>query len=311
MAKEKDDNTPPEVLAFEKRLKAAAKKGGAKTESIKDLVARFASIQNARREEIFAALKEQHPEASNVEILRLVNQQVKKVLEDPLFERQIIETLIADDKLGMHKTGALTEHVFWEHVDALQEEYRGRADWHALNSPEVLEKEPFTLLALDIDHFKAINDSYGHDAGDEAILQLVNLIKSNLYVDDMIGSVGGDELEVLMKTDSERAAKKAEDIRKLVSDYIFIVHDNNDVECKIHLTVSVGISPHDRVTGTMKKHADGALYAAKGKSRKGSEQRAMRERNAVWIWGPNGIKPYAKNPDEESKPPPVRRREAL
>jgi diguanylate cyclase (GGDEF)-like protein len=77
--------------------------------------------------------------------------------------------------------------------------------------------QPLSLLVLDIDHFKQINDSFGHSAGDSALVNLVRSIRMHLRQSDLLGRFGGDEFMVLMPgVDLDHALAGAERLRQLL-----------------------------------------------------------------------------------------------
>lgn len=121
---------------------------------------------------------------------------------------------------------------------------------------------PFCLLMVDADGFKRINDSRGHLAGDRAIRDLADRIRSFLRPGDAAFRFGGDEFVILLPdTKAERAAIFAEDLRKGLA--------QNGAEAGAGLTVSIGFTQN--VAGedaeTLLKRADAALYEAKGRGR--------------------------------------------
>jgi diguanylate cyclase (GGDEF)-like protein len=123
-------------------------------------------------------------------------------------------------------------------------------------------RRDFSFLALDIDHFKAVNDSYGHTAGDLALQTIVTQIKDTIRAVDFVGRRGGDEFVIaLPESDIDGAMKCAERIRKKIADTVIPVESRN-----IRATVSIGISSYDRFDNGWKKmleRADAALYEAK------------------------------------------------
>jgi diguanylate cyclase (GGDEF)-like protein len=118
----------------------------------------------------------------------------------------------------------------------------------------------FTILFLDLDHFKALNDTYGHQVGDEALSALGNLLKLRLRTVDTPGRWGGEEfLALLPETDERGALAVAEEIRETIAGFGF-------GETGMHLTCSIGIAcyPHDGLDrSTLIEAADRAMYAAK------------------------------------------------
>jgi len=125
---------------------------------------------------------------------------------------------------------------------------------------------PLTLLSLDIDYFKNINDTHGHPAGDEVLKELVSLCKATLRTTDVFGRMGGEEFSaVLTQTGIESGQRTAERLRQLV--------EQQAVETEaatISYTISIGLSElreDDTSMETILKRADDALYKAKNNGR--------------------------------------------
>lgn len=120
-----------------------------------------------------------------------------------------------------------------------------------------------SCLMVDIDHFKRVNDTYGHPVGDLVLKELSNILQSNCRFFDIIGRVGGEEFCVLLlDCGQEEAFQIAARIRKSVNKYDFKV-DNKKY---INITVSIGVSTYpDKVEDLekLKEMADRALYTAK------------------------------------------------
>ena len=126
---------------------------------------------------------------------------------------------------------------------------------------------PFSMMILDIDHFKLVNDTYGHDAGDEVLKGVGNRIKSMVRGADLICRLGGEEFVVVMPgTGLDIAAKVAERIRSAVHNARFPV---NAVGGAIQVSVSIGIAERgpDANADFLYKRADRALYRAKNSGR--------------------------------------------
>ncbi len=124
----------------------------------------------------------------------------------------------------------------------------------------------FSLLMLDIDYFKEINDRYGHDAGDQVLSYIGDLIKRELRQADIAGRYGGEEfIMILPQTDINGAYITSERLRES-----FYNNPLNYNYRNIYLTVSIGIAEyHQSITSADEiiKRADNALYEAKGKGR--------------------------------------------
>ncbi|HEY6528510.1 MAG TPA: diguanylate cyclase [Cellvibrionaceae bacterium] len=121
------------------------------------------------------------------------------------------------------------------------------------------------LLAIDIDFFKKINDTYGHPAGDQAICTLANICKQTIRPYDVLGRIGGEEFAVLLNdTNTQQACEIAERIRTLCATTSVYYEDSS-----FNQTCSIGVALYtlgERAEQLM-SHADRALYAAKHQSR--------------------------------------------
>jgi two-component system cell cycle response regulator len=124
-------------------------------------------------------------------------------------------------------------------------------------------KKPMALLIVDIDFFKAINDTYGHDAGDEVLREFAARMRANVRGIDLVARFGGEEFVVVMPdTDLDLATGIAERLRQTVAGDPFAVSGDQ----QIPVTISIGIGTFDRgddTPNTILKRADTALYRAK------------------------------------------------
>jgi diguanylate cyclase (GGDEF)-like protein len=129
-------------------------------------------------------------------------------------------------------------------------------------------KTPLALALVDIDRFKDVNDTYGHKAGDEALIQLGDLARRTSRRSDVVGRYGGDEfLFVLPRASLEAALKFAERFRTHVAEHVFSL----SARVEMRMNVSVGVAEFDTENGgkpsALVKEADQALYEAKTKGR--------------------------------------------
>jgi len=124
----------------------------------------------------------------------------------------------------------------------------------------------FSLLMIDIDHFKNINDTFGHKAGDKALQEAATIMKKSLRSSDIIGRVGGEEFSVLLpETDINSALYIAERLRNKVEKSTI---DHEDV--KISITISIGTTQSDAGDHSVDDiiiRADKAMYNAKNEGR--------------------------------------------
>lgn len=123
-------------------------------------------------------------------------------------------------------------------------------------------RRPASLLMVDADHFKLINDTYGHEAGDAVLCELLRRIQEMLRLEDVIGRIGGEEFVLLLPgTPEHEAMAVAERIRQRIGGETFI-HRGEEIP----LTVSIGVAEREPGEGdfeTLLKRSDLAMYAAK------------------------------------------------
>ncbi len=133
---------------------------------------------------------------------------------------------------------------------------------------------PLSLIMFDIDHFKEINDNYGHQIGDNILIELANLIKTNLRETDFFARFGGEEFMILMpETNLIYAKAKAESLRKLIEENVF--------KYIYRLTCSFGVVEYggkdnfgntQDIINSFIKRVDNALYRAKENGRNRVEE---------------------------------------
>lgn len=124
----------------------------------------------------------------------------------------------------------------------------------------------FSLLLLDIDHFKSINDQYGHTTGDRVLKMLAESCTGSLRKLDVVARYGGEEFCVVLPyTDAEQAAVLAEKLRRGISAGVLQAGDR-----EVRVTASIGVSEvqaTDKNPGDLLERADAALYEAKQSGR--------------------------------------------
>jgi diguanylate cyclase (GGDEF)-like protein len=141
------------------------------------------------------------------------------------------------------------------------------------------------LLAIDIDHFKGINDTAGHLAGDMVLREVAEVLLASSRAGDVVARVGGEEFVILLPTaDSETAGVVAERVMRAIREYPF-----GTARGRLHVTVSIGIAAEQvtdsHLAGALRARADEALYVAK---------RLGRDRVVMWAPGirSNATPPY-------------------
>lgn len=157
-----------------------------------------------------------------------------------------MELAVTDALTGLHNRRYLDSHLA------------------ALFDEATMRGRQLSVLVLDVDRFKLINDNYGHDAGDEVLREFANRIRAHTRGIDVVARMGGEEVVVVVPdTPLEGARAVAERIRERIEAEPFEVHRGTRA---IRVTVSIGVAArqaHDRAAGEILKRADVALYKAK------------------------------------------------
>jgi len=162
--------------------------------------------------------------------------------------QQRLEQMAMTDKL----TGANNRHVF----QAVFKHVVGSAGRRG---------DPVSLLCIDIDHFKELNDTRGHQAGDSVLRQFAQMVRANIRESDTLCRWGGDEFLVLMGgCSSDDAGQIAEKIRAAVAEHPFRFGESDE-----HVTISIGVAQHhgDETLESLVQSADNALYESKRQGR--------------------------------------------
>lgn len=150
------------------------------------------------------------------------------------------------------------------------------------------------LILLDIDHFKAVNDTYGHMMGDQVLVEMAGLLRTSLRSSDLVARYGGEEFAILVRgTNMPDLLALARKIRLVVQTHLFGTID----EPPLHLTVSCGIAHGERTTAgwsDLVQNADTALYRAKAEGRNNVRYTSEGETHA-------SIESTPKTPQDASK----------
>ena len=127
-------------------------------------------------------------------------------------------------------------------------------------------KKPFSLIFLDVDHFKKINDNYGHDAGDRVLKAIAARIAEMLRKPDMFARYGGEEFVVILpETSLNRGLNVANKIREEIDDAEFLYESE-----RVPVTVSIGVTvvrDVDKHYNTIFNRVDSYMYTAKERGR--------------------------------------------
>ena len=156
--------------------------------------------------------------------------------------------------------------------------------------------EPFSVLMLDVDHFKKVNDTFGHKIGDKVLIELAAAGERALRECDIVARYGGEEFVIfLADTNSEEGLRVAERLRETIGEVVVYTDDGREVR----FTVSIGLSSSDisESIDMLIKTADEALYRAKNGGR-----------NRVVVFTPedlNNFNASAERKNEEANHHPI------
>lgn len=185
---------------------------------------------------------------SNVHFLTMIARQVAVAVRNVQLHSTTQALAITDSLSGMYTHGYFQEHLGNE---ITRSKYAN---------------QPVSIVILDVDFFKKVNDSYGHPQGDAILRQLGGVIRRALRPTDVICRYGGDEFTVTMtNTNRIGAVMLAERVRQAVEEYEFVL--GNQI---VHITVSGGVAAFPEDAETKKElvdKADKALYESKRKGR--------------------------------------------
>jgi two-component system cell cycle response regulator len=180
---------------------------------------------------------------------QLLERSIRYALERNRLLKQIRELAVRDALTGLYNRRELHRFLDYELIKSRR------------------YKHPFSLLLMDIDNFKQINDRYGHRIGDEILQRVAQVLISGVRGCDLPARYGGDEfIIVLPETPADQAWYGAERLRKAVEALSIQVTDENGYSEKIEITISTGVTefPGDANSEEMLiEGADQALYQAK------------------------------------------------
>ncbi len=181
-----------------------------------------------------------------------------KRLQDELDEKNRELELMNKRLRKLSITDGLTELFNHRHIQQLLREEFERSRRTG---------EPMAVAMLDLDRFKLVNDTYGHQTGDVILYETAKILRETAREIDMVGRYGGEEfMAILPDTDEEEAARFAERVRNAVAEHVY-----HDEATEVRMTVSSGVASYPQVDADspdqVVKRADEALYRAKESGR--------------------------------------------
>lgn len=216
---------------------------------------------------------------SNMNLLTTLFDTFNTMVEKVKFNQQILEEKVYERTIELHEEINSRKKVEKElrkisRTDALTGIWN-RGYFFEMLDREVIRSQRYdinmSLLMIDIDLFKNINDTWGHDIGDKTIKHVVDIINSNIRKENIFGRLGGEEFGIILVETKKPYTPQSisERIRKSVEDSTFIL---NDISIKI--TVSIGITniADEDSSNTLYVRSDKALYLAKENGRNRIEE---------------------------------------
>jgi len=168
--------------------------------------------------------------------------------------------------LALHNLGRLKQVEHLAYLDDLTHLYNTRYLDMVLDR-EVQGGRPFTVLFMDLDRFKRVNDEHGHLSGSRLLVEVARVLRSCVRDDDILVRYGGDEyVMLLVGIDSGGGLKVAERIRRAVEDHRFLSREGS----RVRITCSIGLASfpeHAQGTAEILDMADRAMYRGKRSSR--------------------------------------------
>jgi diguanylate cyclase (GGDEF)-like protein len=168
--------------------------------------------------------------------------------------------------IALQNVGKLRQVQNLAYLDDLTHLYNMRYLDVALER-EVSGGRPFTVLFLDLDHFKAVNDQHGHMSGSRLLVEVARVLRSCVRDEDVVVRYGGDEyVMLLVGIDSGGALKVAERIRRAIEDHRFLSREGG----RVRVTASIGLASypeHADSKATILDLADRAMYRGKRSNR--------------------------------------------
>src|SRR6266542_1586645 len=168
--------------------------------------------------------------------------------------------------IALHNLGRLRQVEHLAYLDDLTHLYNTRFLDVALGR-ELSGGRPFTVLFMDLDHFKAVNDQHGHLSGSRLLVEVARVLRSCVRDEDVVVRYGGDEYVVLLVgIDSGGGLKVAERIRRAIEDHRFLSREGS----RVRITASIGLASfpeHADSKAEILDFADRAMYRGKRSNR--------------------------------------------
>lgn len=182
---------------------------------------------------------------SELRLLHMLANQAAVAISNASLHQSISKKAYTDTITGLANRRALDEHLESEIINARR------------------TKSSFAVIMMDLDGFKSVNDSFGHDVGDQVLRVVFNVIASGIRSSDFIARYGGDEITLLLaKSEAQEARLVTEKILENLANFEYKNHDGRTI--KLGVSGGIAIYPSHGRSGTeLLRAADAALYEAK------------------------------------------------
>ncbi len=162
----------------------------------------------------------------------------------------------------------MRENAFTDHLTKLANRRAFDRDLAAAIDLSTACHQPLALAILDIDHFKRINDTFGHQVGDRVLQRLASLLQQNVKGRDKIARLGGEEFSLILpNTDIEGARALNEELRKLFENLVWVQKSGEEDIGQITISSGVALFQLGDTVETLVERADQQLYVAKTSGR--------------------------------------------
>jgi len=199
-------------------------------------------------------------------LLDLINMGIDSYLVKPMRSEPFLQVLrraskkVNYKKMALQYTKELEQLAYNDPLTGIANRRRFFEKSSALFIRDIQVHLPYCLFMLDIDKFKIVNDTFGHDMGDEVIKTLVGIVKREIPENACFARLGGDEFVIMLKMNETNALRTIQKIREDIDRIHYILN------APISFTVSIGmavLTPNDKNIDTVIKRADINMYQEK------------------------------------------------
>ena len=174
----------------------------------------------------------------------------------PLFYMRFITKVHEENYKLSHTLTQVTKDAFHDALTGL----KNRKFYNEIFSTRFKEKKPFALMFIDLNKFKSINDTYGHDAGDEVLIEVAKRLKSVMSEEEELFRLGGDEFVIISTRKKAFVPKFVEKLESVVIG----PHQIGKISVNIELSLGIAFYPDDTKDAMkLTRYADEAMYKAK------------------------------------------------